>query len=75
LKAFAALDARPRDVTGAGDALVAGTLFGLSQWNMLPDAAQFGLAAAAITVESEHTQAPELSAELLHRRMIQHGPR
>jgi len=75
LKAFPALEAQPRDVTGAGDALVAGTLFGLSQWNMLPDAAQFGLAAAAITVESEHTRAPELSAELLHRRMIQHGRR
>jgi pseudouridine kinase len=73
LKAFPALDTQPRDVTGAGDALAAGTLFGLSQWNDLPDAAQFGLAAAAITVESEHTRAPELSLEWLHRRMIQHG--
>ena len=31
VRKFAALRAEPRDVTGAGDALVAGTLFGISQ--------------------------------------------
>jgi pseudouridine kinase len=64
----AALPARPRDVTGAGDALVAGTLFGLLQDMSLSNAARLGLAAAAITVESEFAAPPELTAELLEAR-------
>jgi pseudouridine kinase len=63
-----ALKARPRDVTGAGDALVSGTLFGLSQGLPLPDAARWGLAAAAITVESEFAAVPGLTRELLEAR-------
>ncbi len=68
LQAFPALPARTRDVTGAGDALVAGTLFGLSAGRPLAEAARLGLAAAAITVESEFAAPPELSAAALEAR-------
>ncbi|HEY2018443.1 MAG TPA: carbohydrate kinase family protein [Bryobacteraceae bacterium] len=63
-----ALPARPRDVTGAGDALVAGTLWGLMRGRNLVQASQLGLAAAAITVESPHAAAPELTLTLLEER-------
>jgi pseudouridine kinase len=65
-----AIPARPatvRDVTGAGDALIAGTLYGIT--GGVPGffrAVQLGLKAAAITVESGSTTAPHLTAELLH---------
>jgi pseudouridine kinase len=70
VRSFAALPAVPRNVTGAGDALIAATLFGLTQPQALPlpDAAQLGLAAARITVESGCTTAPHLTAELLYQR-------
>ncbi len=66
--AFPALAAKPRDVTGAGDALVAATLFRILQNRPLEEAAQWGLAAAAITVESPHAAAPELTAALVSER-------
>lgn len=56
-----ALPAAIADVTGAGDALVAGTLHGLMAGRSLADAATWGLAAAAITCESEHAVAVGLS--------------
>jgi pseudouridine kinase len=65
VRTLAALPAVPRDVTGAGDALIAGTLFGLTEPRSLFDAAPLGLAAAAITVESGSTTAAHLTAELL----------
>ena len=68
VQAFAALPAIPCDVTGAGDALVSGTLFGLCQGQPLADAARLGLAAAAITVESEYAAPPEMSVEFLESR-------
>lgn len=68
ITAMPALPATPRDVTGAGDALVSGTLYGLSGGLALEDAARLGLAAAAITVESESAAAPHLTAEALHDR-------
>ena len=63
-----ALPAAPRDVTGAGDALIAGTLYGLTQGLILCEAARLGLAAAAIAVESESSAAPCLTLEALHAR-------
>jgi pseudouridine kinase len=65
VRTMATLPAVPRDVTGAGDALIAGTLFGVSEGRNLFDAARLGLAAAAITVESGSTTAAELTAELV----------
>jgi pseudouridine kinase len=66
--AMPALAATPRDVTGAGDALVSGTLYGLSQHLDLAAAARLGVAAAAIAVESDSSAAPCLTAEALHAR-------
>ena len=57
LRAFAPLPAAVRSVNGAGDALAAGTIHGLALGHGLFEAVQFGLAAAAITVESEATLA------------------
>jgi pseudouridine kinase len=48
---------------------VAGTLFGILQGHALLEAARLGLAAAAITVESPHAAAPELTAGLLRERL------
>ena len=68
ITAMAALPAAPRDVTGAGDALVSGTLYGISLGLELGAAARLGLAAAAIAVESESSAAPCLTLEALHAR-------
>ncbi len=68
VQTVAAFPAQPRDVTGAGDALVAGVLFGLTQKLDLFAAARLGLAAAAIAVESEHSTAPRLSREAVYAR-------
>jgi pseudouridine kinase len=66
------LPAEPRNVTGAGDALIAGTLFGLTEGRSLFAAVPLGLAAAAITVESGATVADNLTVELLHARLAAH---
>ena len=63
-----ALSAEAKDVTGAGDALVAGTLFGLTRDLDLFDSARLGLAAAAITVESDNSTAASLTPEALVAR-------
>ena len=65
VRTMAALPAAPRDVTGAGDALIAGTLFGVTEPRSLFDAARLGLAAAAITVASGSTTAAHLTADLV----------
>jgi pseudouridine kinase len=68
ISTMSALPAVSRDVTGAGDALVSGTLYGLAQRLDLRSAARLGLAAAAITVESANSTASHLTAEALHAR-------
>jgi pseudouridine kinase len=68
ITAMPALLAVARDVTGAGDALVAGTLFGLSRGLALRVAARLGLAAAAITIESVNCAAPHLTQEAVFAR-------
>jgi len=56
------------DVTGAGDALVAGYAYGLiAGGNQEP--ALFGLAAASLTVETEQSIAEDLQPERLFERM------
>ncbi len=47
------LPAKVREVTGAGDGLIAGTLFGLAWGEPLVTAVGYGLAAAAIALESD----------------------
>lgn len=57
--------ATPVDVTGAGDALVAGTLYGLLRGESLEASARVGSRLAALTVESTFSVRPDLCAELL----------
>jgi pseudouridine kinase len=52
----------PVDVTGAGDALIAGTLFGLLVGERLADAVRTGTLVARLTIESPATVSRELSA-------------
>lgn len=53
-------------VSGAGDAVAAGTLFGLSRGIAIQDAVQFGVALAALTLQSVHTVPPQLSLEAFY---------
>jgi pseudouridine kinase len=53
------------DVTGAGDGAVAGTLFGLLRGFDLPRAADCGQAAAALTVASERSVSPKITARAI----------
>lgn len=55
------------DVTGAGDALAAGYLFGISIGAQHPE--RWGLAAASLTVESSSSVAESLSVNALRQRM------
>lgn len=58
-----------RDVTGAGDALVAATLTRLLAGDTLSDAARAGALAAALTVEVQGSVRQDLSPELLAREL------
>ena len=53
------------DMTGAGDALVAGTLAGLARGERLADAVRLGSVLAALTVETEESVRADLTADLL----------
>jgi pseudouridine kinase len=59
------------DVTGGGDAALAGTVFGLLQGQDLGEAARWGQAAAAMTVSVAETVSPALSAEALQAALRQ----
>jgi pseudouridine kinase len=61
--------ASPTDVTGAGDAMIAGTLFRVLAGEPLSEAAAVGALLAAITTESRATVHPDLSPRFLSERM------
>lgn len=54
------------DVTGAGDAFVSGFLYGILQGETLSRACQLGLAAAALTLQTEHSAFPDLHPDRLY---------
>jgi pseudouridine kinase len=62
-----ALPARVVEVTGAGDAAVAGTLYGLLRGQDLATAARCGQAAAALTLACERSVSPALSERAIRR--------
>lgn len=64
-----ALPAALRDVTGAGDAMLAAFLAALVAGLSPTEAARHGHAAAALTTESPYTVVPDLSPELLRARL------
>lgn len=57
-----------RDVTGAGDALVAGYVYGMLAGGSY-EPALFGLAAASLTLETDKSIADDLNPERLRRRI------
>ena len=62
------------DVTGAGDAALAGTVFGLLQGHDLATAARWGQAAAALTIGVAETVSPALSAAALNAMLGKKQP-
>jgi pseudouridine kinase len=67
---FPALRAKQvRDVTGAGDALIAGYLQAMLQGLAAAEAIQCGIVAATLTLESAATVWPELTPSRLRARM------
>jgi pseudouridine kinase len=66
---IAAAAATQVDATGAGDAMLAGYVAGLLDGLDTFAAAQYGRAAAAITVESDRTVSPVMSMSLLRERL------
>jgi pseudouridine kinase len=67
-----AMTANVRDVTGAGDALIAGYLYATWSGKGALEAIRYGIAAATLTVEHPATVHPELSEALLKQKM-DHG--
>lgn len=65
IQSIAAFPANPIDVTGAGDALVAGTLVALLAGKSIAEAAQDGALLAALTIESAASVLPDLSPGFL----------
>jgi pseudouridine kinase len=61
--------ARITDVSGAGDAFTAGFCYALYRGAPMEEAADSGLAMAALNLESPDSVRPDLSAELLARRI------
>lgn len=57
------------DVTGAGDAMLAGYLHRMVTGSAVEEAADFGAAAAWLTVESPYTVRPDLIAELVQQTL------
>jgi pseudouridine kinase len=57
------------DVTGAGDALVAGLVYGIYKGYLLEVAARFGLAAAALTISTKEAVRRDLREGLLKSRI------
>ncbi len=65
--AFAAPVVEIADVTGGGDALLAGFLSAVLDGRTEAEAAAYGHVVAALTVTSDHTVRPDLTRDLVHR--------
>jgi pseudouridine kinase len=73
VRSFAPLKAAVKGVNGAGDSLAAGTILGLGEGLAFSDAIRFGLAAAALTLETGGVIAAPFSKDVLAER-IAGGP-
>ncbi len=71
----ASIPAKVVDATGAGDALIAGTLAAMLKGCSLADAVRVGTVAAALTVECPHSVRPDLSPALLESAMVRSADR
>ncbi|RDI52555.1 carbohydrate kinase family protein [Microvirga subterranea] len=64
-----AAEVKVMDVTGAGDALIAGTLAAMIAGHSVTAAAQYGMMAARLTIEHPGSVRPDLSAALVETRL------
>jgi len=67
---IAALGTPVVDTTGAGDALTAAVIFGLLNEMPLDEAMRLGVSAAALTLRTRETVAPDLSLDRLYDELI-----
>lgn len=58
------------DLTGAGDALTAATVFGLLNDLPIDEAIRLGVSAATLTIQSHETVFPDLSLERLYDQLV-----
>lgn len=58
------------DLTGAGDALTAGVVFGLLNDFPVDEAVRLGVSAAALTLQCKETVYPDLSLEILYDQLV-----
>jgi pseudouridine kinase len=65
-----ALDIDIVDLTGAGDALSAATIFGLLEDMPIDEAIRLGVSAAALTLQSRETVCQDLSLEKLYDQLV-----
>jgi len=70
-KRYRSIPSTVSDVTGAGDSLTAGFIYGLMKHGSIEKALICGLAAAAITVSSKETVNPLLSEENISRLTLE----
>jgi pseudouridine kinase len=66
---IATIPTRVADVTGAGDALIAGTLWALHEGANMLDAVRAGMAVASLTVEATVPVNPELTPAAVRERL------
>lgn len=67
MKHFDSIPTKIKDVTGAGDSLTAGLLYGLLRYNNMEMACKCGLAAASLTISSIDTVSSKLNEENLRK--------
>lgn len=67
---IAALRAQVVDTTGSGDAVTAAVIFGLLHEMPIDEAVRLGVSAAALTLRTRHTVAPDLSLDRLYDDLI-----
>jgi pseudouridine kinase len=63
---------KAQDVTGAGDAFVAGTVYGILKKMTPADALRYGMAAAFLTVQVSESVCPSLNEALLEKTLKTH---
>lgn len=73
VRSLAPLRASVKSVNGAGDALAAGTIHGLALGRTLSEAVLSGMATAALTLESDGTVSPTMSARAIVERIASAG--
>lgn len=69
IRHIASVPAQPVDITGAGDALISGTLYCLLDRKELLDAVRTGTLLATLTTESDASVHPDLSAHFLEANL------